>query len=60
MYDIVVTVGFTATAYDVGEGMELQVCVMLTEGLLQREVMVSVSSMNDSAVGKEGGLQCVD
>ena len=48
-----VTVGFTATSYTIEEGMSMMsACVSVEGGELERDITVTVSSMDDSAIGK--------
>ena len=54
------TIGFEQTAYTVEEGLVVEVCVLVTSGILQRDATVILSSVNDQAVGKmRASINCV-
>ena len=46
-----VTIGFEQTSYTVEEGLVVEVCVLVTSGTLERNAIVTLSSINDEAVG---------
>ena len=47
-----VTVAFQEPPYTIPEGASMQVCVAVVTGVLERDIMVTVSSVDDTAVGK--------
>ena len=47
-----VTIGFEQTMYTVEEGLVVEVCVLVTDGTLERDAIVTLSSVDDEAVGK--------
>ena len=56
-----VTVGFTETSYTIEEGMSMPVaCVSVEGGELERDITVTVSSMDDSAIGKPSVVYATD
>ncbi len=56
-YNAAVTIGFTKTSVDVVEGMSFEACVTLTNGSLNIDVVVVVTSM-DGTAGETGFIQC--
>ena len=50
-----ITIGFEQTTYTLEEGLMVEVCVLVTNGTLERDAIVILSSVNDEAVGKLGG-----
>ena len=55
-----VTVGFTETSYTIEEGMSMPVACVSVEGVLERDITVTVSSMDDSAIGKPSVVYATD
>ena len=47
-----ITVDFEQTTYTVGEGQVVEVCAIIVSGMLNRNAIVRLSSVNDEAVGK--------
>ena len=47
-----VTVAFQEPPYTIPEGASMQVCVAVVTGMLERDIMVTVSSVDDTAAGK--------
>ena len=47
-----ITVGFEETTYTVGEGRVVEVCAIIVSGMLDRDAIAGLSSVNDEAVGK--------
>ena len=49
-YFTVITVGFIQTLYDVGErNTSVELCTQLTDGILEREAIVTFVTVDDSA-----------
>ncbi len=52
-----VTIDFTETSVDVVEGMSFDTCLMVTNGSLNRDVVVVITSM-DGTASKTCFIQC--
>ena len=46
------TIGFERIEYSVDEGDQVEVCVVVRSGTLERDAVVRASSVDDSAAGK--------
>ena len=51
------TIGFERTEYSVDEGDQVEVCVVVRSGTLQRDAVVRASSIDGSAAGKPSLLR---
>ena len=47
-----IDIGFEQTNYTVDEGLMVEVCAIVTDGILDRDAFVQLSSINDEAVGE--------
>ena len=47
-----IAIGFEETTYTLGEGRVVEVCAIIVSGMLDRDAIVRLSSINDEAVGK--------
>ena len=52
LYDPAIEIGFEQTQYNVSEGDEVEVCAVLTQGMLETDATVSVTSSDVTANGK--------
>ena len=55
-----VAVGFTETSYTIEEGMSMPAACVSVGGVLERDITVTVSSMDDSAIGKPSVVYATD
>ena len=53
------TIGFEQTVYTAEEGTQVEVCVLVTSGTLERDAVVTLSSSDDTASGTVFVQECV-